>query len=116
MEVEDDDYKKGMEELKCTVVGRLFIQKGEITPITLELKVKLQNTWAMNNLKLVPLRRGVFYVLVYSMEEQSLSMEFRTIYTKPGTLRVSRWYLGFNQKNHVQTKAQVCVKFFICPL
>lgn len=41
VEVDGDNYRKGVAELKFSVVGRLFIQKGEIPPTILELKSKL---------------------------------------------------------------------------
>lgn len=116
VEVDEDDYRKGVMELQFSVVGRLFIQKGEIAPTMLELKTKLQNAWGINNLKVIPLDRCVFHVLLRCMENQSLAMTFGTMYTKPGVLRISQWYLGFNPKNHILTTVQQWVKVFGLPL
>lgn len=35
VEVDEDGYKRGVEEWKFTMVGRLFIQKGNVSPMIL---------------------------------------------------------------------------------
>lgn len=42
VEVVKEDYSKAMEELRFSVIGRLFLRRGEITPSTFELKERLQ--------------------------------------------------------------------------
>lgn len=41
VEIDVDDYEKGIKDLKFSVVGHLIIRKGDVPLTTLELKEKL---------------------------------------------------------------------------
>lgn len=98
------------------MIGQLILQEGEIASITLEWKTKLQAIWRIENLKVIPLGREVFHVLLHSINDQSLLIAYSMSYTRLGLLRISRWHPGFNPKNHIQTMLQVWVRFYYLPL
>lgn len=62
----------------------------------------LQSIWRIENLTVIKLGRGVYHVLLYSMDDQSLVMAQGTALTKPGMLRILRWYPGFNPNNYIK--------------
>lgn len=116
VKVDEGDYKKAVDELRFSVIGRLFLHKGEIAPSTLELKERLQALWSIENLKVILLGRCVYHVLLHNMIDQSLVMDQGTTLTKPGMLRISRWYPDFNLNNHIQATTPLWVRFYDLPL
>lgn len=92
VEVDEDDYMEAVEELKFSVIRRLFIHRGETMPTTLELKERLQSIWNIKNLKVIPLGRDLFHILLHSMVDQSLVLAYGTAFTKPGMLITTHWY------------------------
>lgn len=55
VELDVDDYKKGVEELRFSVVGRNHLQKGSSAPTTMELRRMLASTWGFDTFKLLPM-------------------------------------------------------------
>lgn len=55
-------------------------------------------------------------MLLYNIADQISVMAQGTIFTKPGMLRISKWYPGFNPNNHIQTTTPVRVRVFYLPL
>lgn len=47
------DYEKGVEELRHSVVGRLFLPRGHVMLTTMELKAKLVSVWGLENFRLI---------------------------------------------------------------
>lgn len=45
VELDMEDYKKEVEELCFSIVGRNYLQKGKVAPPTMELKTKLPPFW-----------------------------------------------------------------------
>lgn len=41
MELDVEDYKKGVDKLRFSVIGRNYLQKGKEAPTIVELKTKL---------------------------------------------------------------------------
>lgn len=95
IDLDKEDYKRGVEELKYNVVGRLFLTKGCEHPTTMELKNKLAQIWGVPNFKIVPLGGGYFHIIQNSMSDQSTEMSSGLVNTSPGTFRVSQWHQGF---------------------
>lgn len=64
VDLDKNDYKKNIEELKNSVVGEGFSH-----PTIMELKEKLASLSGLNSFKLVPMGGGHFHVLLNSIEE-----------------------------------------------
>lgn len=116
VDVDEDDSKKIVDELRFSAIGHIFLHKCEISPTTLELKEKVQSIWGIENLKVISLGRGVYHVLLHCITYQSLAMAQGSTFTKLGMLRISCWYPGFNPNNHIQTTTPLWVRFFYLPL
>lgn len=69
-----EEYKKGVDELQFSVVGRNYLQKGKEAPTTMELKMNLASNWGLENFKLIPMGGGLLHVLLKIMEEKSRAL------------------------------------------
>lgn len=56
---DEHEYRKLVDGLKFSVVGKMFIQRGSFIPSTFDLKYKLVSFWGFNGFKLVTLGKGV---------------------------------------------------------
>lgn len=74
MELDVKDYRGVVRELQFSVVGRLSLQHGEMVPTNIVVKEKPGATWGLKNFKVIPLKGGVYHILLYSQEDQSLVM------------------------------------------
>lgn len=110
------DYERGVEELKFSLVGRVTIQSGETIPTTFDLKKKLEDVLKMIDFKEVPYGWGVYYLLLYSMEDQVLVMSQGPIHTYLGVIEFTRWFPGFNPQCHKQTTSQAWIRIHDLPL
>lgn len=54
VEVYDDDYHRGVEELKFIIIGKLALQRGDPMPTTIEVRRKLADFGRLKNLKSFP--------------------------------------------------------------
>lgn len=91
MELDVEEYKKGVEELMFSVIGRNYLQKGKAAPTTIELRAKLAATWGMESFKLIPIGGGMSHILLKSMEEQSLILSHGLTNLPCGIFRVVQW-------------------------
>lgn len=41
MEVDEEDYRRGVKQVKFSVIGRMSLQHGDLMPTTIEVKTKL---------------------------------------------------------------------------
>lgn len=110
-----EDYKKGVEELKFSIVGRLSLQRGQDPPTNKFLRQKLEEFLGCKQFKLIPLKGGIYHVLFNSLQDQALAMTKGAINIKPGVLRICRWYPGFDPYTFKLTTSQVWIRgFMIC--
>lgn len=49
VDLDEEDYRKGVEELKFSIVGRLFLLKRSIMPTIMELKNKMMEIWGIQS-------------------------------------------------------------------
>lgn len=68
------------------------------------------------DLKLIPLKGGVFHILLNSLEDQSYVMAMGVVDLKPRVFRVSRWFLHFDPLNFKPTTSQVWIFLLDLPL
>lgn len=73
----------------------------------MNLKNKLKAAWGLNNFKLIPLKGGIYHVLLNSLEDQGTVMTKGVFNTRLAIFRVSRWFLGFDLTNHKTTNRKV---------
>lgn len=53
VDLDEDNYQRGVDELKSRVIRWLFLTRGTSTPTTMELRTKLGDTWWLQNFKIV---------------------------------------------------------------
>lgn len=69
VDLDDDDYSPGIEELQFSVVGRLFLPRTAAVPTTMNLRAKLSVAWGLDSFKLVPMGGGLHHVILQTMDE-----------------------------------------------
>lgn len=60
VELDMEAYNRDVEELRYSVVGQNFIQKGNSTPTTMDLKAKLASKWGFEEVRIIPMEGGFF--------------------------------------------------------
>lgn len=104
-----------MEELKHSVVGRLFFPRGCDHPTTIDLKLKLRHAWSVIDFEVVPLGGGYLHIVLSSMNDQCTAMTNGPVNISLGIFRVSRWQPGFDPTS-IKSTTQVCVRLYDIPL
>lgn len=103
VEINEDDYKRGLENLKFNILGRLSLLQGDSVPTTMEVKSKLVEGLQIDNMKVIAMGRGVFHVILSNIEDQSHALASGSLFLRPGNMRFSIWFLGFNTMKSIQT-------------
>lgn len=67
VDLDVEEYRKGVEYLKFSIVGRLSLQRGEDFPTNKTIREKLEAFWGLSDFKLIPLKGGIYHVLFSSM-------------------------------------------------
>lgn len=116
VQLDFDDYRKGIEEIKYSVIARLTLQRRDVIPTNKSVKEKIDDFLWLQNLKEVPLKGVIFHILLLSPNDQSLALAKWPINLKPGALRFSRWYPSFDSINYRQTTSQVWIRMHDVPL
>lgn len=101
--VDEDDYCKGVEELKLIVVGRLSLQQGHSSATTIEVKNQLSEFWKILDFKDIPLEKGMFHILLYILKDQCKALSIGILFLKIGLMRFNIWVLGFSESKQVQS-------------
>lgn len=115
VDLDEEEYLKGIDDLKYSVVGRLYLRRGIFPPTTMDLKKKLMGVWGIESCKIVPMGSGHFHVIFNSFEDQSSAMAHGPVNISPGIVRVSRWYPGFDL-SCLKSTAQVWIRLYGMPL
>lgn len=71
------------------------------------LKNKLEMAWGIKNSKVIPMKGGIYHILLMSVEDQGMVMAMVVINMRLGIFRVSRWFPGFDSTNYRITTSQV---------
>lgn len=116
VELDVDDYEKGIEELQFSIIGRLSIQRSEAVPTTLALRRKLDKVLKIQDYKIIPYGRGIYHILLHLMEDQAMVMSRGLVHLHPGIIGFTRWYPGFTPQNHKQTMTRVWIRLLELPL
>lgn len=115
VEIDEEEYRSGVEDLKYSVIGKLSISRGDEAPTTMEIKEILMSFWNIVELKVIPLGRGVFHILLTNMKDQCIALAAGPIMFNSGVMRLNRWIPGYNalEKSSV---SQVWVRIYNLPL
>lgn len=115
-ELDVENYSRDVQELQYSVVGKLTMMQGEMAPTNMNIKKKLQAAWGLKDFKVIPLRGGVYHILLDSLQDQSIVMAKGASNMHPGVFSVSRWYPGFNPAKYIITTSQVWIRPHNLPL
>lgn len=65
-EIDNVEYRRGVEVLKFSVIGKLMLQQGDPIPTMMEIRRNLLDSWKINNLKFIYLGKewSTFYSVV----------------------------------------------------
>lgn len=107
---------EGLRNLSSMWLEDLGCKKKGTASYDARIEGEIKNCLAGKQLKLIPLGKGAYHVLLYTMEEHSTVMAHGGVLLRPGTFRISRWYLGFNPTKFKQTTTQVWIRIFNLPL
>lgn len=116
VELDMEDYKRGVEHLKYSVLGKLSLQRGEPVPTTMEVKEKLLKGLQVEDLQVIAMGKGVFHLRLNNLDDQCKALTVGSLFLRPGIMRFSRWLPGINNAVQVQTSAQVWIRIFNLPL
>lgn len=61
VQLDIEDYSRGVSYLQYSVVARLFIQREEVPPTNMNLKARLESAWQFNNFKVILLNGDQSY-------------------------------------------------------
>lgn len=114
--MDDDDYHRGVEDLKFSGIWRLTLQRSVLIPTIMELRRKLSDFLLINDVIVIPLGKGVDHILLQSLKDQCNTMPVGTVFLKPQVMRLNRWLPSFNVVIHIQTTTQVWIRIFHMPL
>lgn len=95
VEVNIDDYRKGVKELMFSIVGRLSLQRGDTVIANMILKQNPQSVWGTSNIKFVLMKVGIYHILLSSFEDQGLVMAIGPVNLKLGIFSSITLVLGF---------------------
>lgn len=68
IDLDEEDYLKGVEELKFSMVGQLYLPRICEHPTTMEIKDKLGLTWGITEFKLVPVGGDHYHIVLRSRQ------------------------------------------------
>lgn len=69
VEVYDYDYRRGVVQLKYSVIRRIFLQHRDSMPTTMEVKTKLIESLKISNVKVIPLGKGLYHILLHCLSD-----------------------------------------------
>lgn len=70
VEIDKEEYHKGIKSLKYSIIGKLMIPRDEERPMTIEIKRKLLEKWNISDIKVISLGNGLFYNVLRNLEDQ----------------------------------------------
>lgn len=116
VEVDAEEYKRGVENLKFSVIGRLSVHRDDSLPTTMEVKEKLVEGLKIEDMKVIAMGKGVFHIILSCLNDQCKALTAGSLFLKPGILRFSRWLPGFTTSKQFQTNTQVWIRVYNLPL
>lgn len=96
IEVHDEEYNRGVKDLKFSVIGQLALQQGDPITTTMEMRRKLSEFRKINDLKVIPLGEGTFHILLCNLKYKCKALSLSSIILKLGVLRLNSWVSGYN--------------------
>lgn len=115
VELDIEEYEKWIQDLSFSVVSHITLPRGAIWPTNQSIKQKLLEAWNISHCKVIPYGKGLYHIVLFSMEDQAAAMIQGAVNLHPSVIRVHRWYLGYTPVTHRQTTLQVWVCIFYFP-
>lgn len=92
------------------------MQRGDPIPTTIEVKNKPTESLNISNFKVIILGKGLFHILLHSLNDQCTTLVSGTIFLKLGLMQFNRWTLSFNALSQSQSSTQVWIRILNLPL
>ncbi|PON33061.1 hypothetical protein TorRG33x02_355600, partial [Trema orientale] len=94
VKVSENALQTRLELCKYSLIGRIFLSKGEIPWKLADHKFKLQSIWGLtSSWRLISLGRGFFHILLSSEVDKSKVWGMGSLNLKPGVLRLQPWQI-----------------------
>lgn len=110
VQLDIEDYRRGVQDLQYSVVARFSCQRGEEPPTNMNLKKTLEALWDFNSFKVIHLKGAIYHILLNAFDHQSSVMAMGAVNVKPGILRFSRWKPGIDVSNYMITTSQIWIR------
>lgn len=68
IQLDFNDYRRGVQDLQFSVVGMLSLPRGEALPTNMNLKPSLEVAWGFANFRVISLK-GVYHFLLISYQD-----------------------------------------------
>ncbi|PON62527.1 Zinc knuckle CX2CX4HX4C [Trema orientale] len=116
VKVNEYALKNRLDLCQFSLIGRIFLSKGDSPWKLVDLKLKLQSIWKLSSAwRLISLGKGFFHILLSSEEEKNRVRTMGSMNLKPGILRLQPWYPNFNPNTQSFTNSQIWVRFHELP-
>ncbi|PON42859.1 Endonuclease/exonuclease/phosphatase [Trema orientale] len=112
VEVNEAALLNQLELCQFSLIGRIFLSKGDSPWKLVDLKFKLQTVWSLSSLwRLISLGRGFFHILLSSEADKAKVWGLGSLNLKLGVPHLQSWFSNFNPHTRSSTNAQVRVHF-----
>lgn len=116
VQLDAEEFKRGVEHLKYSVLGKLSLQRGDVVPTTMEIKAKLVARLQVETLQVIVMGKGIYHLRLNSLNDQCKVIAIGSMYLKPGLMRFKRWLPRFNTSMQIQSTSQVWIRVYNLPL
>lgn len=118
MVIDEELYKKGVDEHRNSIIGRVILVKKEKPLSTEALKQKLSAIWKVSDIswRVIPLGKGYYNISFINIADRNRVFNKTSWSLSPGTIRLSRWVRGFNPYKVSASIAQVWIRILELPL
>ncbi|PON86016.1 Zinc knuckle CX2CX4HX4C [Trema orientale] len=114
VKVNEQALKTHLDLCQFSLIGHIFLSKGDSPWKLADLKFKLQSIWKLSSAwRLISLGKDFFHILLSSEEEKNRVWTMGSMNLKPGILQP--WYPNFNPNNQSSTNSQIWVRFHELP-
>lgn len=96
VELDVDEYKKGVEQLMYNAIGRLSVPRSEPLPSTMEIQAKLLEGFWIEEVKVIAMGKSFFHLIFNNLDDQCKILSEGSFFLKPVFMCFTRWVPGFN--------------------
>lgn len=113
IEVDEEDYQKGVDRYKQSIIGRVFYPPKD-RPRSIELlRARLKDVWGISSeIRVVPLGKGFYNIQFLNLEEKTRVFSRSVWNLNPGSISLRRWTPDFNPYKLNSSIAEVWVRIY----